>query len=169
MNATDQWITRFTAELEQRDVPETRIRDEVDTVRDHVRTSGADARASFGDPVAYAGTLADPADEDTPSQSTLLAVLVPAVLFIVFVLTGVRWVGGDTGSALWAVTSGAAFVVSLAVLSVALTRRAIAAALRDHLSASTDAQWRVASTLLPLIPWAFVGFAGLILATAALA
>lgn len=168
MNTTERWIAHFSAELERRDVSDDRIRDEVDTVRHHLRDGGDDPFQAFGDPLAYAATLADPVEDPTPSSGTVIALFGAIAAFIVLVVGSVRWIDGDEGSAAWAIAGGVAFITALAALSIALTRRAIAAALRDRLDRTTDSQWSLSATLLLLAPWTFVGFAGLVLALAAI-
>ncbi|MFJ6418685.1 hypothetical protein [Paeniglutamicibacter sp. NPDC091659] len=168
MNTTDRWIVEFRTELEKRQVPNHRIDDEVDTVREHIREAGDDADAAFGDPVAYAATLADPADDDAPGGFPILVLLAVIAFFILFTITGTGWVSGDTGMATWAILSGSALLISAAAMSISLFQRAVSAALRDNLTRQTNAQWRLASAVLLLLPWTFIGFAGLILSVTAL-
>ena len=168
MNTTDRWIAQFRTELDKRQVPDERIRDEIDTVREHIREAGGDADTAFGDPVAYAATLAEPADDDTPGSFPVLVLLAVITFFILFTLTGVGWIDGDASRAPWAISSGSALLVSAAAMSITLFQRTVSAALRDSFTRQTDVQWRLASAVLLLLPWTFIGFAGLVLAIAAL-
>lgn len=168
MNTTDGWIDEFSAELSKRDVSESRIRDEVDAVRARVRDAGGDAESAFGDPVVYAAALAAPADEGTPDRSTVLVLFVAIASFIVFTLTSVRWVNGDVSNAPWAIVGGGFLLFSAAALSISLSRRAVETALRDTLTRKTAAQWRLSSALILLLPWAFIGFSGIVIAIAGL-
>lgn len=168
MNTNERWIALFSTELERRDVSDERIRDEVDTVRVHLRDGDDDAQDAFGDPLAYAATLADPGSDDVPSRTIILSLFPAIAMFIVFVIASVRWIDGDASASPWSIVGGAGLIVAVVTLSVSLARRAIAAALRDVLDQRSDAQWSRASTLLLLVPWTFVGFAGLILTLAAL-
>lgn len=168
MTTRDRWIDDFSTELQRREVPDDRIQAEVETVLAHVHEAGGDAERSFGDPVAYAATLAPPASDDTPPQSTVLTLFAVIALFVVYAITVVRWVQGDPDSAVWAVVSGLGLLVAVAALSISLTRRALSAALRDGLNRTTDAQWRASSVLVLLVPWVVIAFAGLVPAVAAL-
>ena len=169
MTTNERWISLFSTELERRDVPDERIREEVETVRVHLRDGDDDAAEdAFGDPVAYAATLASPGSEDLPSRTTILSLFAAIATFIVFVIASVRWIDGDASASPWSIVGGVGLLIALVTLSVSLTRRAIAAALRDELDLHTEAHWARASTLLLLLPWTFVGFAGLIPALAAL-
>lgn len=168
MNTNERWIALFSTELERRDVSDGRIRDEVDTVRVHLRDGDDDAQDAFGDPVAYAATLASPRSDDVPSRTLVLALFASIAMFIVFVIASVRWIDGDASASPWSIVGGVGLIIAVVTLSVSLTRRAVAAALRDVLDQRSDAQWSRASTLLLLVPWTFIGFAGLVLALAAL-
>lgn len=168
MNTTDRWMDESSAELNKRDVSEGRIRDEVDTVRAHLRDAGGDAESAFGDPVVYAAGLAAPAEGGTPDRSTVLVLFVAIASFIVFTLTAVRWVNGDASNAPWAIAGGGSLLFSVAALSISLSRRAVEAALRDTLTRKTAEQWRLSSALVLLLPWAFIGFSGIVIAVAAL-
>lgn len=165
--ATDQWIVRFTRELESRELS-GRIRDEVANVREHIRDAGGDADDAFGDPVAYAATLASPMDHDTPSRSAVLALFASIGFFILFSISAVAWVRGDLTNAPWAIARGAGLLISVAALSTSRTRRAVSEALRESLTQSSDTQWRVSSLVLLIVPWTFIGFAALVVAIAAL-
>lgn len=168
MSTTERWVALFSTELERRDISDDRIREEVDVVRSHLHEGSEDPDATFGDPVAYAASLAATADEDTPTQSTLLALFSAIAFFIVFVLSTIRWIEGDLAASPWSIVSGLALLASVAALSVSLTRRAIEAALRDDLNQRNAVGWKLSSTLLLLLPWTFFGFAGLVVAVAAL-
>lgn len=168
MSTTERWIALFSTELERRDISDDRIREEVDTVRSHLHDGSEDPDATFGDPVAYAASLAAAADEDTPSRSTVLALFSAIAFFIVFVISTVRWVDGDPSASPWSIVGGLALLLSVTALSVSLTRRAIESALRDNLNQRSAARWKLSSTLLLLLPWMFIGFASLIVAIASL-
>lgn len=58
MSTTERWIALFSTELERRDISDDRIREEVATVRSHLHEGSEDPDATFGDPVAYAASLA---------------------------------------------------------------------------------------------------------------
>ncbi len=165
---TDRWIADFTAELDRRGTPTDRIRDEVRAVSAHVSDAGLDADRVFGDPVAYAATLESAETEDTPSPPTVLALFACIAFFIVFVISAVQWVRGADAAAAWAVPFGAALLASSATLSVILSRRAAAAALRDSLDRGSVRAWSAGSTALALLPWGFVVFAAAVVALAAL-
>lgn len=167
MTTTERWIALFSTELERRDVPDERIREEVATVRAHVEEGSDDIDAAFGDPIVYAGVLAGASDDDTPSRGTVLSLFIAIALFIVFAISVVRWLDGDDGNAPWAILSGAGLLAAVAALSVSLTRRAVSTALRDALSRRTEAQWRLSATVLLLVPWTFIAFAALVVAVAA--
>lgn len=168
MNSTEDWIALFSTELERRDISDDRIREEVDTVRSHLHEGSEGPDAAFGDPVAYAASLAIDADDDTPPRSVVLALFSAIAFFIVFVISAVRWIDGDSSTSIWAIVGGLALLASVAALSVSLTRRAIESALRDSLNQRSAASWKMSATLVLLFPWFFIGFAGLILAIAAL-
>lgn len=168
MSSTERWITLFSTELERRDLSDDRIREEVSTVRSHLREDHEDPDVAFGDPVAYAARLAAASDDATPSRSTLLALFAAIAFFIVFVLSTVQWIEGDPSASPWSIVGGIALLVSVATLSASLSRRAIESALRDSLTQESAASWKLSSTLLLLVPWTFIGFAGIVLAIAAL-
>lgn len=168
MNTSDRWIERFRAELEDRELPPDRIDDEVKTVVSHLSDADVDADSAFGDPMSYAASLAEPSYGSTPSPQTTMTIFAIIALFVVFTISGVRWVDGDAGSASWAAGTGAALLVAVAALSVTLSRRAVASALRDRLSLRSESEWRITSTLLLLVPWVIIGFAALVISIAAI-
>lgn len=168
MTTTERWITEFSAELERRGVEPTRIKRESAAVREHVHESRHAAVDCFGDPVAYAASIAPPADDDTPSATILIALFASIALFIVFSLAAVRWVDGDASAAAWAIPAGAGLLAAVASLSVSISRRAVATALRDAVDGATDRAWRAGSILLFTLPWAFIAFAAAVTVLAAL-
>ena len=169
MTADERWKDRFAAELERRDISTERIREEIDAVEDFIQESDASAEDMFGDPGQYAAKLAPDSGSGTPSSATVLTLLATMALFTVFTLSALQWInGGDTDTALWAVASGFAFLTTTATLSVLLARSVVASALRDQFTQKSDVQLRAAATLMLLMPWLFVVFAGIVISAVAL-
>lgn len=169
MTADERWKDRFAAELERRDISTERIREEIDAVEDFIQESDASAEDMFGDPGQYAAKLAPDSESGTPSSATGLTLLATMALFTVFTLSALQWInGGDTDTALWAVASGFAFLTTTAMLSVLLARSVVASALRDQFTQKSDVQLRAAATLMLLMPWLFVVFAGIVISAVAL-
>jgi len=167
MDTTDRWIDEFGTELDRRHMAPDRIEEAVDTVRQHVREAGGDAGTAFGDPVVYAAAIADP-DDGSPAGAPALIVLALIATFVLVALSGSAWIGGSADMAPAAIASGAGLLVAAAALSVSLSRQAVAEALRERLSRDADRRWRVASSVLLLMPWTIVGFAALVLVISAL-
>ena len=169
MTADERWVVDFSAELERREVSPERIRVEIDSVKDFIEESNGSAEDTFGDPGSYAANLAPDSTSGTPGGSTVLALLATIATFIVFTISSVRWItGGDSGTALWSVVGGFAFIASNATLSILLARNVVASALRDDFTKTADVLFRSASTLVLLVPWLFIVFAGVIVSITAL-
>lgn len=115
------WMAAFLMELRMRGVSGPRIGDLMEEVESHCATSGQDARAAFGEPRAYAGSLDHPGLERAPALTTRRDIAQGALMLTGAALLGWGGHGAIAGSDA-VVTRGslALAVASLAVLTVVL-------------------------------------------------
>lgn len=84
-----QWVQEFVLEARLSDVPGDRIGDALAEVNAHCRDSGEPARSTFGDPGAYARTIAETFPVPRPSRSRHLGPLVVQIAGMVTVIKAV--------------------------------------------------------------------------------
>ncbi|WP_136517913.1 hypothetical protein [Cellulomonas telluris] len=107
------WRERLVLELRLRDVPGTTIGGALADVEAHCRDSGQDAATAFGDPAAYAATLAEAVAVPAPRRSPLrdgVGALVQVGGVVATVWSVPPWLRGEELS----LTAGAATTVLVA-------------------------------------------------------
>lgn len=156
------WRERLVLELRLRDVPGTTIGGALAEVEAHCVDSGQDAATAFGDPVAYAATLAEAVAVPEPRRSPLragLAAFVQVGGVVATVWSLPPWVRGEELS----LTAGAATTVLVATALAVAVAAAPGAAVRALLALRG---WR--AFLAGLVPVAVAALATALLPATAL-
>ncbi|MCM0639672.1 hypothetical protein [Cellulomonas wangsupingiae] len=147
------WVDAFVLELRLRDVPGDLVGDALAEVESHVLDAGTSADDAFGDPRAYAATIAETAARPTPDEP---GAMVPPALggaALVVAITGiVAWLGDGAVD----VTGGTLAVVG-AVLALPFVVQRYGTPVLRYLVESSF--WRI---------WLLVTASGLLLAGVAL-
>ncbi len=112
------WETGFVTELRMLDVDGRRIGDALEEVRAHCAESGEAPAAAFGDPAAYARSLALPA-EPARLGSTVVLALVGLAGMQLTLTSLMAWLAAEP----YALTTGLLVAAALVVLVVVLAAR----------------------------------------------
>lgn len=144
------WVDAFVLEARLRDVPGDRIGDALAEVDTHCRDGDEPAHVAFGDPAAYARTVAETYPAPRPSWLPHLGPLVVQVAGMVAVITAVGELarGGDV-TLTWGLLAMFAVVVAGCGALTLLADRVLALVVRRPLVAAVAVGAGVTAALVP--------------------